>query len=159
MLTTLLGLLLALLIGLSLGLLGGGGSILTVPVLVYVLGFAAKPAIAMTLPIVGTASLVGAVGHWRDGNVNLRVALLFGLAAMAGAYGGARVAAYVTGAIFDAYRVFALPTQFFVDPDGVIRQIVNGPVDEARAVQLVEAILPLAKPTRLPTLSTEPAQP
>lgn len=69
------------------------------------------------------------------------------------------IGADVTGAIFDAYRVFALPTQFFVDPDGVIRQIVNGPVDEARAVQLVEAILPLAKPTRLPTLSTEPAQP
>ena len=48
-----LGLALAALIGLSLGLLGGGGSILTVPVLVYVLGFAAKPAIAMSLPVVG----------------------------------------------------------------------------------------------------------
>jgi uncharacterized membrane protein YfcA len=96
---TLLGLLLASLIGVSLGLLGGGGSILTVPVLVYVLGFAAKPAIAMTLPVVGTASLVGAVGHWRAGNVNPRVALLFGLAAMAGAFVGARLAIHVPGAV------------------------------------------------------------
>src|SRR5438094_313171 len=55
-----LGFALAALIGLSLGLLGGGGSILTVPVFVYVLGFAAKPAIAMSLPVVGTTSLVGA---------------------------------------------------------------------------------------------------
>lgn len=95
----LLGLALAVLIGLSLGLLGGGGSILTVPVFVYVLGFAAKPAIAMTLPVVGTASLVGAASHWRAGNVRLRAALLFGLAAMAGAYLGARLALHVAGAV------------------------------------------------------------
>ena len=95
----LLGLALAVLIGLSLGLLGGGGSILTVPVFVYVLGFAAKPAIAMTLPVVGTASLVGAARHWRAGNVRLRAALFFGLAAMAGAYLGARLAVHVAGAV------------------------------------------------------------
>lgn len=69
------------------------------------------------------------------------------------------IGADVTGAIFDAYRVFALPTQFFVDPDGVIRQIVNGPVDEERAGQLVEAILPIAKPTGLSTPSIKPNQP
>ena len=40
---------------------------LTVPIFVYVLGFAAKPAIAMSLPVVGAASLVGAIGHWRAG--------------------------------------------------------------------------------------------
>ena len=89
----------ALVIGVSLGLLGGGGSILTVPVFVYLLGFAAKPAIAMTLPVVGTASLVGAVGHWRQGNVNARVALLFGVVAMAGAFVGARLATFVSGAV------------------------------------------------------------
>ena len=54
-----LGLALAALIGLSLGLLGGGGSILTVPALVYVLGVPAKSAIAMSLPIVGVTSLLG----------------------------------------------------------------------------------------------------
>ena len=94
-----LGVALALLIGLSLGLLGGGGSILTVPVLVYVLGVAAKPAIAMSLPIVGVTSLIGAALHWRLGNVRVRTALLFGLMAMAGAFGGAKLAVYLSGAM------------------------------------------------------------
>ena len=95
----LLGLVLAALIGLSLGLLGGGGSILTVPVLVYVVGVAAKPAIAMSLPIVGVTSLVGAAMHWRLGNVHLRTAATFGLFAMAGAFGGARLAGLLSGTV------------------------------------------------------------
>ena len=95
----LIGLLLAGLIGMTLGLLGAGGSILTVPVFVYVLGFAAKPAIAMSLPVIGTTSLVGALSHWRSGNVQLRTALLFGGVAMAGAYSGARLAVHVSGAV------------------------------------------------------------
>jgi uncharacterized protein len=94
-----LGLALAALIGLSLGLLGGGGSILTVPILVYVLGFAPKPAIAMSLPVVGTTSLVGALRHWRAGNVNLRVAFLFGVVAMVGSYLGARLGVLIRGAV------------------------------------------------------------
>ena len=55
-----LGLTLAALIGLSLGLLGGGGSILTVPIFVYVLGYAPKESIAMGLAVVGATSLFGA---------------------------------------------------------------------------------------------------
>lgn len=98
-LTALLGFALAALIGLSLGVLGGGGSILTVPVFVYVLGYAAKPAIAMSLPVVGMTSAVGALRHWRAGNVNLRVALIFGVVAMLGAYLGARLAVFVSGAV------------------------------------------------------------
>lgn len=94
-----LGYALALLIGLSLGLLGGGGSILTVPTFVYVLGYAAKPAIAMSLPVVGSASAVGAAGHWREGNVNLRVAIPFGIVTMLGAFVGARFAALVRGPV------------------------------------------------------------
>jgi uncharacterized membrane protein YfcA len=94
-----LGLALAALIGLTLGLLGGGGSILTVPVLVYVLGFAAKPAIAMSLPVVGITSLVGASLHWRLGNVRVRTALAFGVLAMVGAFAGAKLAAFLTGAV------------------------------------------------------------
>ena len=89
---------LAALIGVSLGLLGGGGSILTVPVLVYVLGYAAKPAIAMSLPVVGVTSLAGAAFHWRLGNVRLRTALTFGLLAMIGAFGGAKLAVFMSGA-------------------------------------------------------------
>jgi uncharacterized membrane protein YfcA len=54
------GVVLGFVIGLSLGLLGGGGSIVTVPVFVYILGFGAKESIAMSLAVVGTTSLVGA---------------------------------------------------------------------------------------------------
>lgn len=87
------GLALAVLIGLSLGLLGGGGSTLTVPILVYVVGLETKPAIAASLVVVGSASLFGAFGHWRAGNVNVRVALVFGAFAMVGALIGSAVLA------------------------------------------------------------------
>jgi uncharacterized membrane protein YfcA len=90
---------LAALIGLSLGLLGGGGSILTVPILVYVLGFGAKESIAMGLAVVGVTSLFGAMGHWRKGNLHLRAALVFGAVAMTGTYAGARLSAFVSGAV------------------------------------------------------------
>lgn len=93
----LLSVALGFLIGLSLGLLGGGGSILTVPIFVYVLGFAPKQSIAMSLLIVGATSLVGAVGHWREGHVNVRAAALFGAVAMVGAFLGTRLAVRLTG--------------------------------------------------------------
>jgi uncharacterized membrane protein YfcA len=80
-------------------MLGGGGSIVTVPVLVYVMGFAAKPAIAMSLPVVGVTSLVGAAIHWRLGNVRVGTAALFGSLAMLGAYVGAKLAVFVNGAV------------------------------------------------------------
>ncbi len=92
-----LGFVFAALIGLALGMLGGGGSILTVPVLVYVLGFDPKLAIAMSLPVVGTAALVGVVSHWRAGNVRLQVAALFGSIAMVGSYVGARLSVLLSG--------------------------------------------------------------
>jgi uncharacterized membrane protein YfcA len=87
-----MGLLLAGGIGLSLGLLGGGGSVLALPVLIYVMGVAPKSAIAMTLIIVGTVSLLGLIPHWRAGNVNLKTALVFGFATMVGTFTGAKVA-------------------------------------------------------------------
>ncbi len=96
---TLLGLGLALVVGLSLGLLGGGGSVLTVPIFVYVMGFEAKQAIAMSLIVVGAASLVGAARHWRAGRVDLRVAIIFGVIAMAASYAGARLARLVSGPV------------------------------------------------------------
>jgi peroxiredoxin len=60
------------------------------------------------------------------------------------------IGADVTGAIFHTYHVFALPTQFFIDPEGRLRQIVNGPLAETRAVQLIESILPSATPGATP---------
>ena len=92
------GILLAALMGISLGLLGGGGSILAVPILKYVVGFGAKEAIASSLAVVGLTSLFAAIGHWRSGKVNLRVALIFGAVAMAGTYLGARLAVFFSGA-------------------------------------------------------------
>jgi uncharacterized membrane protein YfcA len=94
-----LGLALSVLIGISLGFFGGGGSILTVPLLVYVFGLGAKEAIASSLLVVAAASISGAFQHWRAGNVQLQTGLLFGGAGMAGAYLGARAAAWVDGSI------------------------------------------------------------
>ena len=88
---------LSVLIGLSLGLLGGGGSILTVPLLVYVAGLGPKEAIATSLLVVGTTSAVAAIAHARAGRVRWRTGLVFGVAAMAGGYGGGRLAGYVPG--------------------------------------------------------------
>jgi uncharacterized membrane protein YfcA len=84
-------------VGIALGLLGGGGSILTVPILDYVAGFSAKQAIAASLFVVGVTSAVGAVTHARAGRVRWRTGLVFGTAAMAGAYLGGRLAAHVSG--------------------------------------------------------------
>jgi uncharacterized membrane protein YfcA len=88
---------LGLLIGLSLGLFGGGGSILTVPIMVYAVGFDPKASIAMSLMVVGVTSLIGAIGHWRIGNVHVRVVLVFGGVAMLGTYLGARLSVFVSG--------------------------------------------------------------
>lgn len=90
---------LAVFVGVSLGLLGGGGSILMVPLLAYVGGFEPKTAIAMSLLVVGVTSAIAAVGHARAGRVRWRVAIIFGLVAMAGAYVGGRLATFVPDAV------------------------------------------------------------
>jgi len=56
---------------------------------------------------------------------------------------GYRIGADVAGDIYRLYKVFALPTQFFIGPDGVVRQVVNGPLDQATAQALVESLLPV----------------
>jgi uncharacterized membrane protein YfcA len=86
--TALLALPFGLAIGLLLGLVGGGGSILAVPVLVYVLGQPIKEATTESLLVVGTAALVGAVDHARVGRVQMRTALAFGAAGALGALPG-----------------------------------------------------------------------
>lgn len=92
-----LTLVLAVLVGITLGLLGGGGSILTVPLLVYVAGMDTKEAIATSLLVVGVTSAVGAISHARAGRVQWRTGLTFGVAGMAGAYAGGRVAEFIPG--------------------------------------------------------------
>ena len=81
---------LSLLVGLAVGLLGGGGSILTVPILVYVAGLDAKAAIATSLLVVGVTSVAALVAHARAGRVRFRTGVLFGTAGMAGAFLGGK---------------------------------------------------------------------
>lgn len=98
-LTLLLTLVLSVLIGLSLGLLGGGGSILTVPILTYVAGMNPKEAIAASLFVVGATSAVSAVSHARNGRVKWRTGLVFGAAGMAGAFGGGLLGGHIPGTV------------------------------------------------------------
>jgi len=80
-----LGLILSAGIGLSLGLIGGGGSIITVPVLVYVFGVDVRESVGMSLAVVGATSLVGAGLHHRRGAVDAKTGVTFGAAGIAGA--------------------------------------------------------------------------
>jgi uncharacterized membrane protein YfcA len=88
---------LSVLIGVSLGLLGGGGSILTVPILVYVAGMPAQEAIASSLFVVGVTSIAGVISHARGGRVRWRTGLIFGAAGMAGAFSGGLFGGHLPG--------------------------------------------------------------
>ena len=90
---------LAALVGGSLGLLGGGGSILTVPILTYVLGMEPREAIAASLFIVGATSAVSMIGHTRAGRVRWKTGALFGIAGMIGAFAGGILGGFVPGAV------------------------------------------------------------
>lgn len=87
----------AALIGISLGLLGSGGSILTVPVLVYLVGEPEKLAIAESLAIVGGISLFGAVPYALKKRIDWRSVLWFGVPGVLGTYGGAALSVYLSG--------------------------------------------------------------
>ncbi|MFM7598500.1 MAG: sulfite exporter TauE/SafE family protein [Actinomycetota bacterium] len=82
---------LAVFIGMAVGLLGGGGSILTTPLLIYVVGFDAKQAIAASLFVVGVTSVFGLISHARAGRVVWRIGLIFGAAGMVGAFIGGQI--------------------------------------------------------------------
>lgn len=84
-------------VGLSLGVLGGGGSILTLPILLYVLHLPEQEAITASLVVVGVTSLAAMVPHARAGNVDLRTGLVFAAAGTVGAFGGGWVAGYLPG--------------------------------------------------------------
>lgn len=77
--------------GLVLGLFGSGGSIVALPALIYLLGVEPKAAIAMSLGVVAVTATLSAADHWRRGNVDGRVALVFGLFGVVGTYAGARL--------------------------------------------------------------------
>jgi len=81
-----IGYIASLLIGVSLGLIGGGGSILTVPVLVYLFGVNPILATAYSLFVVGASSLVGAIPKYKQGLINFKTALIFGIPSIAAVY-------------------------------------------------------------------------
>ncbi|RMX18767.1 sulfite exporter TauE/SafE family protein [Legionella jordanis] len=78
----LVGYSLAILMGLVLGMIGAGGSILTVPILVYLLGVAPRVATGYSLLVVGSAAFLGAISYWRRKQVYLNVTLIFAVPAM-----------------------------------------------------------------------------
>jgi uncharacterized protein len=84
-----------LLIGLSLGALGGGGSILTVPALVYLLGQDTRTATTGSLIIVGVTALTGMTAHHRAGRVRVASGVTFGVLGIAGTYAGSRLSSNV----------------------------------------------------------------
>jgi uncharacterized membrane protein YfcA len=86
-------------IGMLLGLLGGGGSILTLPMLVYLVHMEPKAAIATSLLVVGTTSAVAMIGRALRGSVCWKTGLSFGLASMLGAYAGGRLAEFVPSSV------------------------------------------------------------
>jgi uncharacterized membrane protein YfcA len=95
------GYLASVLIGVALGLIGGGGSILTVPVLVYLFGLEAVTATAYSLFIVGLTSVAGSVSYFRKGLVNVRTAVIFGIPSI------------VTVFLTRAYLLPAIPPELF----------------------------------------------
>ena len=91
--------LLATIVGILLGLLGGGGSILTVPILVYLVDMPAKSAIVTSLVVVGITSLIAVFNHARHDRVCWKTGFVFGLAGMLGAYMGGQAAAFIPGTV------------------------------------------------------------
>jgi uncharacterized protein len=98
----------AVLMGLSLGLIGGGGSILTVPILVYLFRVEPVLATAYSLFVVGLTSVVGSFSHFRTGNIEIKTALIFGVPSIAGVYAVRK------------FLVPSIPDPFFVLGDFVV---------------------------------------
>jgi uncharacterized membrane protein YfcA len=119
----LLTLLLGAVIGLSLGALGGGGSILTVPALVYLLGEPAHAATTASLVIVGLTSIVGAVGHARSGNVRWLPGLVFGAVGIAASYAGTAVNRQVDPDVL----LLAFAVMMLVAAGAMFRRSAHGP--------------------------------
>lgn len=108
---SILAAILASIMGLTLGLLGGGGSILTVPILVYALGVDEKSAIATSLLVVGSTSAMALVAHARAGNVSWKTGLTFGAFGMIGAFVGGLLAKFIPGgALLVLFAVLMLVT-------------------------------------------------
>ncbi|MBY0497917.1 MAG: sulfite exporter TauE/SafE family protein [Cyanobacteria bacterium] len=90
---------LALAVGSALGLFGGGGSLLLVPALTYLVGLETKQAVTTSLAVVGIAATVGAIAGFVKGTLPLKPALIGGISTMIGAFGGAIIGARLNDAV------------------------------------------------------------
>lgn len=105
------------LVGLSLGIFGSGGSVLAVPILIYILGIETKAAIAMSLAIVGLTALTGTVQQVRQHTLCTKAAIFFSAIGIAATLGGTWVAMRVSGTLqlilFGALMMGAAVAMFF----------------------------------------------
>src|SRR5699024_3690512 len=108
---------LAVAVGVSLGLLGGGGSILMVPLLAYVAGLEPKQAISGSLFVVGVTSLIGVIAHARAGHVRWRAGIIFGVTGMVGAFLGGLAGGHIPGTVL----MMAFATVMIVTATAMIR--------------------------------------
>ncbi len=136
------------LIGVSLGALGGGGSILAVPVLVYAAGQGAKAATATSLLLVGAAALVGMGVHHRAGRVRVRTGIMFGLAGIGGSIAGTALNRRLDpDALLLGFSVLILVAAW--------RMVVGCPtctqVGEERALAVVPTVGDVEEPVRVHT--------
>lgn len=93
------GYFLATIVGISLGLLGGGGSILTVPILIYIIKLPPKLAIALSLGIVGISGIAGVIGHLKNKNIIFKISIIFGIFAAIGTILGTKIAGFMSAQI------------------------------------------------------------
>lgn len=127
----------ALLVGLTLGLLGGGGSILTLPLLVYLLEMEEKQGVAGSLFVVALTSLVAMSAHARRGVVQWKTGLLFGAVGMVGAYLAGRIAAWIPGSyLLIGFGVVALASALAMMRGRRERPPREGPLPIAQVVAL-----------------------
>ena len=136
-----LGFVLAILVGVSLGLIGSGGSILTVPILVYVMGVDPVLATAYSLFIVGATALVGGIQNARDGRVDFKTALIFGIPSI--------IAVYITR----AYLLPVIPESVFTLFDFEVTKPIFLMV--IFAIVMVAASITMIKPQKNKQLRVE----
>lgn len=122
----------SILIGIALGLIGGGGSILTVPVLVYLFQIDAVLATGYSLFIVGTTSVVGSLSFFRKGLVNIKTAVVFGIPSLLAVF---LTRAYIVPAIPD--EVFSMGS--FIVTKSILLMLLFGILMIAASYSMIKA--------------------
>lgn len=125
------------LIGISLGALGGGGSILAVPALVYAAGQSPKHATTTSLVLVGLTALIGIVPHWRAGRVRFAAGAIFGLAGV----GGSLLGSHWNAAADPNVLLLAFAGLTLVAAYGMWRRVHNAPQPVGRSVGAAAAVV------------------